>query len=199
MPERQSRRALLAEAAIEVLAREGGRGLTHRAVDREAAQPEGTTADLFPSRESLMEAIAAHMSEQHRAAVRALHEQRPEVVTAEDVDHLYRAMLVRSTLDGRAQFLALVELYLEAVRRPSIRAALGEMVTANIDSAVALHREAGRTLRHEEAGRLDAYFLGLAVSLLALPGDVLHRGGLDDPGALAPALRAAASMPTVSD
>ena len=36
------RRATLVDAAIEVLAREGARGLTFRAVDAEAAVPAGT-------------------------------------------------------------------------------------------------------------------------------------------------------------
>ena len=37
----QDRRTLIAEAALELLAREGARGLTHRAVDRELAFPDG--------------------------------------------------------------------------------------------------------------------------------------------------------------
>ncbi|MFD6115461.1 hypothetical protein ACFWG0_35965 [Streptomyces yangpuensis] len=38
------RRTLLADSAIDVLADEGIRGLTHRAVDRKAAMPPGTTS-----------------------------------------------------------------------------------------------------------------------------------------------------------
>ena len=40
------RRAELADAALRVVAREGSRGLTHRAVDEEAGVPTGT-ASLF--------------------------------------------------------------------------------------------------------------------------------------------------------
>ena len=49
MSHRGNRRAALAEAAIAVLARDGGRGLTHRAVDREAGFPEGTAKNYYLS------------------------------------------------------------------------------------------------------------------------------------------------------
>jgi DNA-binding transcriptional regulator YbjK len=44
------RRELLCDTAIAVLATEGGRGLTHRAVDRQAGVPLGTTKNYFPTR-----------------------------------------------------------------------------------------------------------------------------------------------------
>jgi 8-oxo-dGTP pyrophosphatase MutT (NUDIX family) len=52
------RRAELAEAALRVLAREGGRGLTHSAVDAEAGVPDGTAAGCFPGRTALVGAVA---------------------------------------------------------------------------------------------------------------------------------------------
>ena len=42
-----SRRALIADAAISTLARDGMRGLTHRAVDRAAGLPEGSASYYF--------------------------------------------------------------------------------------------------------------------------------------------------------
>ena len=56
-----SRRDLLCDCAISVLAAEGGRGLTHRAVDRAAGVPEGTTKNYFPSRDALLGAAADRM------------------------------------------------------------------------------------------------------------------------------------------
>ena len=73
----RSRRPLLADAAIAVLARDGGRGLTHRAVDREAHVPEGTTKNYHPTRQSLLEAVAARMADTHRAALDRLRETTP--------------------------------------------------------------------------------------------------------------------------
>lgn len=48
------RRAALLDAAIEVLAREGARGLTFRAVDAEAGVPAGTASNYFANRDDLL-------------------------------------------------------------------------------------------------------------------------------------------------
>src|SRR5690606_30935093 len=49
----QRRQALL-DVSIEVLAREGARGLTFRAVDKEAAVPAGTASNYFANRDDLL-------------------------------------------------------------------------------------------------------------------------------------------------
>lgn len=50
------RRQILA-AATTVLAQQGNRGLTHRAVDREAGLPEGSSSAYFRTRDSLLRAL----------------------------------------------------------------------------------------------------------------------------------------------
>jgi AcrR family transcriptional regulator len=164
-----------------VLARDGGRGLTHRAVDREAGVPQGATKNHFPTREALLEAAARRMAEQHRGAVQRLQETTPCSVTAEDVGELYPALLRRAVAADPTPILAMVELYLEAVRRPAVRAALGEMVVANAHAAAELHRAAGLATTTGDAGLLDAYFLGAAISVLALPAETRNIVGMDDP------------------
>ncbi|MCP2167558.1 transcriptional regulator, TetR family [Goodfellowiella coeruleoviolacea] len=177
-----------------MLARDGGRGLTHRAVDREANVPEGTTKNYFPTRESLLEATAARMADQHRVAVEQLHQSTPDSVSATQVSWLYPALLRRALTDP-TQILAMFELYLEAVRRPRVRQALGRMAVANANSAVALHHTVGLPTTPREAGLLDAYFLGLAISLLALPDQALHTIGMTNPDELGLALFTAATTP----
>ncbi len=192
MPQRGNRRDLLADAAIEVLAREGGRGLTHSAVDREADVPQGTTKNYYPSRASVFVAVARRMSDQHTSAVRELREQTPAGITMEDVAALYAAMLRRAGTSARTQFLALFELHLEGVRRPEVRAALGEMALANAESAVHVHAVAGAHIERRGAGLLDASLMGVAMSLLSLPDEVLRQVGFDDAAELSPALLAVA-------
>lgn len=187
-----SRRALLGDAAIAILAREGGRGLTHRAVDREAEVPQGTTKNYFPTRESLLEAAAARMTEEHRAAVDRLKDTTPAHVSPSQLGQLYPALLHRAVNGDPTQLLAMAELYLEAVRRPGVRQALGEMAIANAESAVALHQVAGLDSTTRDVGVLDAYLLGISLSLLALPADALRRIGLDDPYSLGLGVFAAA-------
>lgn len=54
MRQNPQRRAALLDAAIEVLAREGSRGLTLRAVDAEAGVPTGTASNYFANRAQLL-------------------------------------------------------------------------------------------------------------------------------------------------
>ncbi|MFJ5991639.1 TetR/AcrR family transcriptional regulator [Lentzea sp. NPDC092896] len=179
-----SRRELLCDTAIQILAVEGGRGLTHRAIDREAGVPIGTTKNYFPTRESVLTACAARMTSLHQAAVQRLRETTPLDITATDVAELYPALLRRAVADDPTQMLAMVELYLEAVRRPGVREALSGMVLANAEAGAALQQAAGLPSTVRDTGLLDAYFLGVAISLLALPAETLKTVGLNDPYAL---------------
>ncbi|WP_197287958.1 TetR/AcrR family transcriptional regulator [Nocardia sp. NRRL S-836] len=179
-----SRRDLLCDTAIQILAVQGGRGLTHRAIDREAGVPIGTTKNYFPTREAILEAAAARMTALHRTAVDRLRETTPADISPSDVAELYPALLHRAVADDPTQMLAMVELYLEAVRRPGVRAALSGMVLANAEAAAGLQQAAGLPSTVRDTGLLDAYFLGVAISLLALPADTLQTVGLDDPYAL---------------
>ena len=58
---------MLLDAAVRVLGGGGMRALTHRAVDAEASLPVGSTANYFPSREALVEAIVEWVSARERA------------------------------------------------------------------------------------------------------------------------------------
>lgn len=180
----RSRRPLLADAAIAVLARDGGRGLTHRAVDREAHVPEGTTKNYHPTRQSLLEAVAARMTETHRVAIERLRETTPASATPSQLRMLYPALIRRAVDGDPTQTLALFELYLEAVRRPAVRAALGEMVAANARAIAELHRAAGVRSTVADASLLDATLLGALVSQLALSEETLADIGLDDVDAI---------------
>jgi AcrR family transcriptional regulator len=57
---------MLLDAAIRVLGERGMRALTHRAVDAEAGVAAGSTANYFPTRESLFEAIVERVSAMER-------------------------------------------------------------------------------------------------------------------------------------
>ena len=51
------RRTTLADAALTIVADHGLKGLTHRAVDREASVPPGTTSNYFRTRAALIGAV----------------------------------------------------------------------------------------------------------------------------------------------
>lgn len=146
--------------------------------------PEGTTKNYYPTRQSLLEAAAARMAEQHRAAVTRLRETTPASATPSQVRMLYSALIQRAVEEDRTQVLAMVELYLEAVRHPAVRTALGEMVAANAHAAAALHQSAGLLSSPSDTGLLDACILGVMVTQLALPPEALRAIGLDDTDAI---------------
>jgi DNA-binding transcriptional regulator YbjK len=69
------RRREILTAATTVLARLGNRGLTHRAVDREAGLPEGSSSAYYRSRDALIGALGDYVADRLAADVQALGER----------------------------------------------------------------------------------------------------------------------------
>lgn len=63
MPERRER---IADAAITIIAREGMRALTHRAVDRALDLPGGSTSYYFRTRRALIESAVRRLADRSR-------------------------------------------------------------------------------------------------------------------------------------
>ena len=142
MARNDERRAGLADAALRVLAREGSRGLTHRAVDAEAGAPVGTASNYFRNRPALISAIA------DRLAIRLA----PEQATLDELGALppsrelfaaYIRDIVRRLTLHRELSLALFELRLEAGRRPELADVIGEWLRTNFEGDVAFNAAAG--------------------------------------------------------
>jgi DNA-binding transcriptional regulator YbjK len=136
------RRAALVDAAIEVLAREGARGLTFRAVDTEAAVPVGTTSNYFNNRDDLLTQAGARVYERLQPDEATIARQWVSGRGRETVTALMRELVGRISA-FRAGYLALLELRLEATRRPALRAVLTERVRADLDANVAYHADSG--------------------------------------------------------
>lgn len=113
------RRTILADAAITTLARQGSRGLTHRAVDRTAGLAEGTTSFYFRTRQALLDAIVARLAELDTAIVVDLPATTLDEF-ADAVTDLVGGILHR----GGERQIVRYELALEANRRPELRDAL---------------------------------------------------------------------------
>jgi DNA-binding transcriptional regulator YbjK len=113
------RREELADAAIVTLARDGMRGLTHRAVDKAAGVSEGSTSYYFRTRHALLQAVVERATEVDAAEM--------DVTSFEDAAAAaagIAAVLEGWVTTGRVRQLARFELALEATRRPELRAAL---------------------------------------------------------------------------
>ncbi|OPF78129.1 TetR family transcriptional regulator [Streptomyces antioxidans] len=136
------RRTALVDAAIEVLAREGARGLTFRAVDAEAAVPAGTASNYFGSRDDVLTQAGARVYERLQPDEATVARQRAAGRDRETYAELMRELVSRVAA-FRTGYLALLELRLEATRRPGLRKVLTERVRADVEANVAYHEESG--------------------------------------------------------
>jgi DNA-binding transcriptional regulator YbjK len=138
----EQRRASLADAGLRVLAREGSRGLTHRAVDREAAVPSGTCSNYFRSRHELLNALAERILVRVAPAPERLADlARPEADLGLFVEYLRD--LVERTTAAPELMLALFELRLESTRNPELAAVLEPTLAASYQDDVAFHARRG--------------------------------------------------------
>lgn len=137
-----ARRLALIDAAIEVLAREGARGLTFRAVDAEAAVPAGTASNYFANRDDLFTQVGGRIYERllPDEATIARHQEGVQ-------DETRYAELMHELVDRVAAFnsgyLALLELRLESTRRPELRAVLTKRIREDIDANIGYHAASG--------------------------------------------------------
>ncbi len=116
------RRTLLADAALDVLADEGVRGLTHRAVDRRAALPPGTTSAYFRTRAALLTGLVTRLVQRDQAELQSLAEQfDPPQCAADLVDGLLLLTRHRLTGEGRRRSLARYACAVESARDPELR------------------------------------------------------------------------------
>ena len=164
------RRTALSDAGIAVLAREGSRGLTHRAVDAEAGVPVGTTSNYFRSRESLLTGLFERIGARLAPApadleARAAESPSPELFAA------YVRDIVRRLTADREVTLALYELRLEAARRPELAASLGDWQRAGLDADVAFNEAAGLPGGRREIALFHYAIEGLVLDRLTAPID----------------------------
>ena len=170
-PAENSRQAQLLEAALSVLARAGLRGLTHRAVDREAGFPEGTCSVSYRTRAALLSALTQFVGARLAADVRTMGEQLP----SDDADPLVSLpasaeLLTRwATQNGGAMLIAMLELSLESLRSPELVTAVGEWrgeLVSIVEGIIRRNEVADARLRAETA---VASIEGIVLSALAMP------------------------------
>jgi DNA-binding transcriptional regulator YbjK len=172
-----SRRAEIADAAISTLARDGMRGLTHRAVDRAAGLPEGSASYYFRTRQALLQATVERLAELDSTDLPSGTGMPPTTglpaSSGQDLDAFAAAAarIVESWLtSGRERQLARYELALEATRRPELRQALvasGATIRAMVASQFAA---AGVRQPCQRAADFVAFLDGLLFDQIAGAG-----------------------------
>jgi DNA-binding transcriptional regulator YbjK len=169
MASNPERRAALVDAGVEVLAREGARGLTFRAVDTEAGVPVGTASNYFTDRDHLLKQIDTRLHLRLAPDPDKLAELLTRPKDRSLVAAFMHDLMARATHD-RTGYLALLEMRLEATRRPELRASYTRSVRADLDEGIRFHREAGLPGGDETVTVLYLAMLGLLLEHLTLPG-----------------------------
>ncbi|MGW4206807.1 TetR/AcrR family transcriptional regulator [Lentzea sp. NPDC004789] len=178
MVKNEARRTALLDAAIDVLAEEGARGLTYRAIDAKAAVPAGTASNYFASRDDLMSEVAIRVTQRLMPSEESIAESlalpRDKALSLKFMHDIVE----RADAD-KASYLAMMELRLEATRRPDLRTALTRTVAGNLDFNIAFNEES--KLPGDRMTVMLLYFAmtGLIYERLTLP-DVVAPMDLDE-------------------
>lgn len=170
MARNEIRRNALADAGIAVLAREGSRGLTHRAIDEEAGVPPGTTSNYFRSRDSLIaglfERIGGRLAPTQEDLARRAGQQPGRALFADYIRDIVRRLSSEPDVTR-----ALFELRLDSARRPELSAVLGPWLRAGLDADMAFNRSAGLPGGRQEIALFHYAIDGFLLDRLTTPID----------------------------
>lgn len=166
---RGKRDRIIADTAIDVLAKRGMRGLTHRAVDQEAGFPLGTTSYYFRTRQALLEAAGRRVLETFYEEYAALERRNAASAgLAEAVALLIRRGEGRS----RSHMLARFELGLEASRNATIAQMLADIRTKAVEGTSRLLRQVDPDISDHAVDIVNSMIIGVLFDrvTLGVPG-----------------------------
>ncbi|MFJ4850508.1 MULTISPECIES: TetR/AcrR family transcriptional regulator [unclassified Streptomyces] len=164
-----SRHELIADAALSLLAERGMRGLTHRAVDKAAGLPLGSTSNYARTRAALLEAAVLRLAALDAQAISQAETPAPGP-GAESLAALLAPALHRSVTQSRDLTLARLELALEATRRPELRAVYDTAGHAFRDQLEVMLRAVGSAEPERHARSLLAWCDGVHFHAVAGAG-----------------------------
>jgi DNA-binding transcriptional regulator YbjK len=157
------------DAAIAVLAEQGARGLTHRAVDAAGGLPPGTTSNYARTRTALLTLTLTRIAELDAAdGARVSGSVQAGSGLADGLARMEFRMITDE--EARRRVLARFELAFEASRRAELRAAYDEMGQSFRTQAAQLLGAAGSTSPDRDAWTLIAWIEGTAFYSLAGAG-----------------------------
>ncbi|HEX2393668.1 MAG TPA: TetR family transcriptional regulator C-terminal domain-containing protein [Solirubrobacterales bacterium] len=179
-PRATRKRELAAGAALTVLANQGSRGLTHRAVDQQAELPLGSTSNYFRTRSALLEAALARHIELDLPPAELVERIGDARLDREAARGLIFAALAR-VIDPEAKpmIAARYELMLESTRRPELRRRYTEARERVTDLAEMVLRASGCGAPRRHALELVVLMDGIALDQLMEADSTLDREGIE--------------------
>lgn len=101
------RRTAIADAALDVVARDGLRALTHRAIDATLDYPAGSTSYYFRTKSDLLAAVAARLVERSHASFVDIADNETDVATV--VGHYLHRVLTHRMTELRARYALMLD------------------------------------------------------------------------------------------
>ena len=134
-PNPAERRRDLCNAAIQLLADDGAKGLSHLKVDRRAGVPDGTTSFYFRTRSALLRAVAERLAELDLATLQSVADSA--VDGGDNPSRLSQVVIQAGSEPQLSRTKARYELTMQAARDPAMAAILQQAT----DGFTKLHRE----------------------------------------------------------
>ncbi|TJZ76863.1 TetR family transcriptional regulator [Rhodococcus oryzae] len=155
------RRARIADAALDIIATDGIRALTHRGIDRHLGLPAGSTSYYFRTKRDLLVATVGHLTDRSRHAFTDSQPEAPApsagiTEIANGIAAYVDGLLSNRARDIRARYA----LTLEMVHDKQIQAALAVSLFSR-ERAVGLTRLLGTGDPEQDAADLIALLEGL--------------------------------------
>ncbi|UYM07045.1 TetR/AcrR family transcriptional regulator [Solicola gregarius] len=125
-PATSRHRPVILAAAVDVLAEQGVRGLTHARLDDRAGVPSGTTSNYFRTRDALLGGVLDHLIAQDEAAAATVGANGRPVHDRESLTDLLVALGEHLTGPARANTLARYAVFLEAASHPELATRVAE-------------------------------------------------------------------------
>lgn len=183
-PDPDSRRREICDAAIELLAEDGVKGLSHLKVDRRLSLPDGTTSFYFRTRSALVHALARRVAERDLAELAAATEFQANPTPGPS--GLARLVMASAAGEPFARTKARYELMLQANRNPDLAA----VVQSNSDRFRGLIRdfvermnprgaEISRAVLDQQAYVLTQLISGIMLAFTAGDNTIADAGELD--------------------
>lgn len=136
-PNPTERRRDLCDAAIQLLADDGAKGLSHLKVDRKAGVPDGTTSFYFRTRSALLRAVAERLAELDLASLQAIADSASDGGSNPSPSRLSQVIFQAGSEPQLSWTRARYELTMQAGRDPAMAAVLQRAA----DEFTELHRE----------------------------------------------------------
>ncbi|MCV7150228.1 TetR/AcrR family transcriptional regulator [Mycolicibacterium pyrenivorans] len=159
----RQRRRELCDAAIQVLAEQGSRGLTHQQVDRCAGVPDGTTSYYYRTREALLRGVGGRVADIDTENLRSITDD----ATRSETPFGRLAHLVMLQADGQGLHLnkARLELMLAATRDPALADTSRDFIARVNDMArdaiAELRPESDKAVLEAQATALMTFIAGM--------------------------------------